>query len=404
MVTAMPPNELPKPSSLTVSFPMPSRPTVLFLRSNPIAPDPRVEKEARALASAGYIVRALGWDRTAQLPAIENQDDFEIVRLPIQAGFGRGIGNLPQLLRWQWGLWRYLASQRGKYDALHACDFDTILPALFAGFFWKKPVVYDIFDFYAEHLRRTPNWIKHTIRRVDLWAVSQARAVILADDSRRGQIRGSSPRRVEVIYNSPEDAGKNLIPENDVYPTASQLRLAYIGLLQIERGLIEMLDVLQKHPEWHLVMAGFGGDQEQLLSLALGLPNVTFLGRISYERALRVSAASDALFATYDPAIPNHRYSSPNKVFEAMMLGKPIVVAHGTNMDRIIEENECGLVIEYGKADELETSLARLANDPALRHGLGKNARNAYENIYSWQLMQRHLLDLYQGIFPLSHA
>lgn len=41
---------------------------VVILRSNPVAPDPRVEKEARALSGAGYSVIALGWDRSAALP------------------------------------------------------------------------------------------------------------------------------------------------------------------------------------------------------------------------------------------------------------------------------------------------------------------------------------------------
>lgn len=383
---------------------MSSQPRVLFLRSNPIAPDPRVEKEARTLISAGYDVRVLGWDRTARLSSFESRDGFEIIRLPIRTEFGRGLGNLPQLLRWQWGLWRYLTSHHMKYDVLHACDFDTILPALFASFLWKKRVVYDIFDFYADHLRRTPVWIMDLIRRVDLWAVSKVDTVILVDDSRREQIRHTKPRRVDVIYNSPEDMEECLAPESDVYLPNSQFRLAYIGLLQVERGLLEMLEVLRRHPDWNLVMAGFGGDQEQILKLVKELPNIVFLGRVSYERALRISAAADVLFATYDPEIPNHRYSSPNKVFEAMMLGKPIVVARGTNMDRIIEDNDCGLVVEYGNVESLELSLTRLANEPSLRRRLGEKARLTYKNTYSWHLMQQRLFALYEELFHSSHA
>ena len=67
---------------------------VVILRSNPVAPDPRVEKEARALSGAGYSVIALGWDRTAALPVRESREAWEIIRLPIRAPFGQGLGNL----------------------------------------------------------------------------------------------------------------------------------------------------------------------------------------------------------------------------------------------------------------------------------------------------------------------
>ena len=144
-----------------------------------------------------------------------------------------------------------------------------------------------------------------------------------------------------------------------------------------------------------------GGDQERILASAAGLANVNWHGRVPYERALQLSAAADALFATYDPAIPNHRYASPNKLFEAMMLGKPVLVCANTNMDGIVSAVDCGLVLPYGDILALETALAHLAADAALRHRLGENARRAYEESYSWARMQARLYALYASLSPL---
>ncbi len=58
---------------------------VMICRSNPLAPDPRVDKEARALAGSGYVVKAVGWDRTVELPCFERADAYDIHRLPIRA-------------------------------------------------------------------------------------------------------------------------------------------------------------------------------------------------------------------------------------------------------------------------------------------------------------------------------
>lgn len=368
------------------------------MRSNPVAPDPRVEKIARALHRAGYRVTAVGWDRSAKLPAAETVEGFEIIRVPIHAEFGSGLANLPNLLRWQWGLTRWLAKHHGEFDIVHACDFDTILPALWCKQRWGHAVVYDIFDFYADHLRRTPGWIKDCIRWTDLRAIDRANAVILVDDARVAQIAGANPKRLSIVYNSPEDVGEEALP---VYSpsAAGGLRLAYVGLLQVERGLFEMLNVLSRHPEWHLDLAGFGGDEAQIAERVNSMPNVSFYGRVAYDQALALSRAADVLFATYDPAIPNHRYSSPNKVFEAMMLGKPIIVAHDTNMDRMIAAADAGVLVKYGDEAELEVAMRQLADHPETRLQLGANARRAYDHTYSWQVMESRLKTLYDEIF-----
>lgn len=373
------------------------RPRVLILRSNPIAPDPRVEKIARALHRFGYSVTALGWDRSAQLPEKEAVDGFTIIRMPIHADFGSGLANLPNLLRWQWSLSAWLAKHHIEFDIIHACDFDTILPALWCKRRWGQTVVYDIFDFYADHLRRTPVWIKNWIRRVDLISINRADAVILVDDARIAQIAGSTPKKMVVVYNSPEEVNPSDLPMYSPSSTG-ELRIAYVGLLQVERGLFEMLNIVARHPNWHLDLAGFGGDEKEIAERANGMANVIFHGRVAYSTALALSQAADVLFATYDPSIPNHRYSSPNKVFEAMMLGKPIIVSYNTNMDRIISTAEAGLVVTYGDEAALETALTKLADDPSLRQQFGQRSRAAYEQMYSWQVMESRLRDLYGEI------
>ena len=109
---------------------------IVFLRSNPIDPDPRVEKEARVLNWAGYAVEVVGWDRAASLPREELRDFGPIKRLPMRVKFGSGLSDFPYLLRFQFGLIGYLISNRKRYDIIHACDFDTLLPSLLAKRSW----------------------------------------------------------------------------------------------------------------------------------------------------------------------------------------------------------------------------------------------------------------------------
>jgi glycosyltransferase involved in cell wall biosynthesis len=377
-----------------------NKPGIVILRATPIHPDPRVEKIGRALAQAGYSIQALGWNRDGSLPVVEYSAGFPIQRLAINASPAQGLGNLPAHLRWQFALFTWLRRQRNSYQVLHACDFDTILPALWAQRLWGKKVIYDIFDFYADMLRATPRPIKSFLRRLDLAAIGRADALLLADDARYAQITGAKPRRSAVIYNSPEDITKNWNPTDPIAPKTDKdvsLRLAYIGLLQLERGLLPLLKVLSDHPEWHLDLAGSGAEAMQIAEKARVLRNVTFHGKVPYDRALALSAAVDVLPAFYDPAIPNHRFASPNKLFEGMMLAKPLVAAHGTSFDRILIQEHCGLVVDYGNCEQLAAALKRL-EDPDLRQRLGTNARHAYDTSYGWKKMVERLLDIYQAV------
>ncbi|MCC7129263.1 MAG: glycosyltransferase WbuB [Anaerolineae bacterium UTCFX2] len=369
---------------------------VLICRSNPIAPDPRVEKEAQSLLKAGYQTHLLGWDRTGALPVYEETAWGIIERLPIKAEYARGILNFFPLLRWQFGLLVWLLRHSDEFALLHACDFDTILPALFCARLKKKKLIYDIFDFYADHLRNTPGFVKALIRRVDLWAIGRADGLILVDESRIEQIAGAKPRRLAVIYNTPQDLWN--AAQAQPGSAASSIRVAYVGLLQYERGLLELIEVMQRHPDWQLDLAGFGGDEAAIQQSAAANPNIRWHGRVPYSQALELSRQANVLVALYDPVIPNHRYASPNKIFEAMMLGKPVIVARGTNMDRIVEDAQCGLVVNYGAADELDDALARLERDAELREKLGRAARQAYEQHYSWAVMEARLTALYQQV------
>ncbi len=368
---------------------------VLFCRSNAVAPDPRVEKAARALQRHGYSVHILAWDRSTAWPRQETRDGLPIERIALAAAFGQGLRNLPALTRWQAALTRWLWRHRREFDVIHACDFDTVLPALLCKRWCGHRVVYDIFDFYAAHVR-APRPLKALLQRIEWWAVRQANATIIVDESRRHQLRGAQPQHLTVIYNTPEDR-RQALPSPPPSPPGA-LRLAYIGALMAGRGLPMLLRILRRHPAWHLDLAGFGSLAAALQAEAQSLPNVTWHGRVLYEDALRLSAQADALLALYDPRVPNHRYASPNKVFEAMMLGKPVVTTQGTSIDQLVQQWQCGLAVPYGDEAALENALATLAAAPETRRRLGRHARRAYETAYAWPKMAQRLVALYERI------
>lgn len=103
--------------------------------------------------------------------------------------------------------------------------------------------------------------------------------------------------------------------------------------------------------------------------------------------------------ALYDPAIPNHRYASPSKVFEAMALGKPVIVARGTGIDRRVRRHRLGWVVPYGNVEALEAALTEVAGwTPARRRAFTRRAPRLYRRRWGWPRMERRLLRLYRDV------
>lgn len=370
----------------------------MICRSNPVVYDPRVEKTANALAAAGYSVCIVCWDRSGELAAREIIDHLEYIRIRIPSRYGTGLRNLFPLLLWQIRLLLWLFNHRNQYDLIHACDFDTILPSLLMKkITHQKKVIYDIFDFYAENLRHTPECLKNVIRKIDLAAIEHADHIILVDESRRQEIGKARAKQVSIINNTPQDTCDS---HTDTHPKQGKtgFRLAYVGQLIHGRSLAQICEILKSHPDWHFDLAGFGADQNAIIASAHSSPNIRWHGAISYEQALQIYSEADVLLAIYDPTIPNHRTASPNKVFEAMMLQKPVIVAAGTSIDRFVSDNKIGMVVKYSDIKQLEQTLNWLANSMQQRQDMGKRARRLYESEYSWAIMENRLKQIYHEL------
>jgi glycosyltransferase involved in cell wall biosynthesis len=116
------------------------------------------------------------------------------------------------------------------------------------------------------------------------------------------------------------------------------------------------------------------------------------------ERIMEAMRGSDALFAIYDPSVPNNRFASPNKLFEAMMCGKPIIVNAGTSMDQTVQEEDCGIVIETISPESIMKAVLTLKANQDLRARLGSNGRRAYDQKYSWSIMEKRLTELHSRL------
>jgi glycosyltransferase involved in cell wall biosynthesis len=372
-------------------------PRVALLRSR--FPDVRLEKEARALAKGGFQTEIITWDRKRGAPSAKREPVTDVKALELAAP---PSSVLVILLLPVWMCYAFTRLVRGKADTVHAADFDACLPAFLAAKITNVPMVYDIYDLYAETMAFPflKKCLRRFISRLDSRLMDQASEIILPDRSRLKQIGERFAGKTVYVYNSPEESQE----EQDLNLAAHEhdgFSLFFGGEVTPDRCLHQVMEAVTGLPDISLKIVGPAGAAygAKLRDLALKASNVDL--QLSWHQpdyVMKCVRESDALFAIYDPIVPNNRFSSPNKLFEAMMCGKPIIVNAGTSMDLTVKEEDCGIVIDKISPEAIREAILRLKRDAGLRKRLGGNGRRAYDQKYGWSIMERRLIELHSRL------
>lgn len=369
---------------------------VVFARSkSPAGIEPRLRKEATTLARAGYEVHAILWDRGLAHATEELGGGVRIHRYRLRAPEGRAGLALLLPRWWSFLFFRILAL---RPDVVHAVDLDTAGPSLAAARIAGARLVYDIFDFYADMVTAPlPRWFRILLSRIEESVIRGADVVVVPDRRRQEQFPGARPRRLVEILNVPEDWG-----DTGQSAGAGAFRVFYGGMIARDRGLIDLLAACEATGA-RLLVAGHGPDEAKLLDDIESSPVAAYLGTVSYEEVLRQTAAADAIAALYDPSVTNNRFAAPNKLFEAMMLSKPVIVSDDTLAARIVREEACGIVVKYGDREGLKEALESIMLSPAESDAMGRRGRAAFERRYNWSAMEPLLLEMYADLLR-SHS
>lgn len=366
--------------------------TIIILRSNPVNPDSRVEKEAAALSDAGYNVHIVCWDRESNhseaISTIIN-DKIKISRLGFKASFGEGLKNIKPYLKFQFTMKSWLKKHKDEYNYVHACDFDTAFFTQSTVLRLHKKFVFDLFDFICGNPK---NFMQKCVKKAQLKLINKSDATIICTEDRKKQIAGSNPKKLVIIHNTPAE-----IPFENVKSKSKNISFVYVGILQDFRLLKELVEYFSNHSEYTFNVGGFGIYEELFKEAASKHENINFLGKIPYDKTLQLERESDIMLAIYDPSIENHIFAAPNKFYESLMLGKPVIMVKGTGMSNEVEENNIGITIEYS-LDGFDKGVNELISKKKEWKKMSEAARNLYKTKFTWDLMKSRLIDLYNNI------
>lgn len=369
---------------------------ILFIRSNPVNPDSRVEKEIATLAKAGHDVMLFAWDRTSDHPILHTEELFgeykiNVYRIGIESVYSAGFKkNLRPLLKFQVAIHNFIKKHKDNVDVIHACDFDTAFSS-----FFSKPrkcqFVYDVFDYYVDSFS-VPGSLKSMVEKIDTHIMNKADAVIICTEERVNQLRFSTPKKLIVIHNTPM---KLVSIEYESNNSHEKVKIAYIGILSYGRNILETCLFVSQNVQFELHIGGFGILEPEVKKFAEENENIIFYGKLSYAETLSIENRCDILIAFYDPSVPNHKFAAPSKFYEALMLGKPLIMAENTGMSEVVKKNDIGSVVPYSSPQKGFMELLERKVD---WKKMGEREKKLYDELYSWNTMSERLVKLYQDL------
>ena len=182
-------------------------------------------------------------------------------------------------------------------------------------------------------------------------------------------------------------------PESDgaAFRQAQDLADEFVVLYAGAHGLSNDLDVvldaaalLTDQPGLRIVLLGDGKEKPRLQARAaeMGLDKVLFLPPLPKTKMAEALAAADACLAILKP-IELYKTTYPNKVFDYMAAGRPVILAIDGVIREVVEEAEAGVFAQPGDPEALAAAIQQLASNPAKCRTMGNNGRKSIEMNFS---------------------
>lgn len=358
---------------------------IILVASNSIVRHPRIWKIVNSLQKR-YNISVLGWNREG-IPLKNINKYFAPLKLfRLKAPFGKPSLILYYPLFWAWIFFRLLKS---RPNVVHAVDLDTLLPCTLYKLLLRKKLVYDVHDRFGGYVPPKFKTLYDTINLLEELLSKQANMLITVSEKVQNTFR-LRPKNYEVIMNLSEEY-------NLKKPRSKEglLTLVYTGLICKDQGLESVTAAIKDLKGVQLVLAGRIADK-QLLDKMLKLSNVKYKGLLLRRDSLKLEASSDVMVVLYDLQYRKNKLSSPNKVFEAMMCGIPLI----TNMEQEVVDKEvgCGIIVDYDDITQLKEAIILLRDNAELRKKLGQNGRKAFLEKYNWNRMEEKLYEIYGSL------
>jgi glycosyltransferase involved in cell wall biosynthesis len=368
--------------------------------------DVRVEKIARSLRAGGHDVCILSANAQGRA-GCETLDGLHIRRLPATPSrWLNAVISTPFYLNPFWFRLAYEVVRREQIDLVIVRDLPLVLVGVWLKSRFRIPLILDMAEDYPAMYRESLDvggwraWIYRIVKNPTVMAFVERRAVPLVDhtlvvveeSARRLKAQLGIPEmRISVVGNTPRLASLHSDAAPPRRDAQSCLRLIYTGFVQEARGLedvVEALGILRARGlDMKFRVVGDGPYLPRLAKLVKEKDlqsAVEFTGWVAHEDLATYVHEADVGVIPH-PKNDHTDTTVPNKLFDYMACGRPVVVSNAAPLERIVTDERCGLVYKAGSPESLAAVLAQMSDDRAALERLGRSGAEAVRQRFHWE-------------------
>lgn len=366
----------------------------------------RAAKEIEVLRENDIDITVVSWIKDAlKLPATEVKDGITVYRFFLQPPKTSFVKRMFAYLKMSRAISRQIRKIRP--DAVVCHDLEMLHPSVKAVKALKVPLFYDSHENWPAMVAQNSRFESSRLAALEKKLLKHVTYSYTYGDDLTEKFNGMG-FPAATLYNSKKLGSVPSITEADITEMKKQMGfelsdfvLGFAGSSKLDNGISQTIDALTKLPEniKFFVVGGSRrlGDVEEITRYVSekGLENrVKFTGRIESDMLLRYTATFDVGTALFQPFSQNEIARVPNKIFDYMALGLPMVVSDFPNMRRVVvDESDCGLVVDPTDIDEITKAVRHFYEHPDDTQEKGKMGRAMFEQAYCWDMQKKKLVD-----------
>jgi len=360
--------------------------------------DSRVLKTNISLQNTGYRVQVVAlWENDI--------DEFEIIQnIPVHRvklkSKNWSKNKLVQLIKYFELIYKIVKIYKNS-DIFHCNDLNTLPIAFIIKQFFNKnvKVVYDAHEYETE-INGLSGVQKKATKLLEKFLIKYADRVICVSEAIANEyVKLYNIKKPDLVLNTPL---YQVVEKKDIFRETFKIAkektvFLYQGGLSSGRGIEILLETFKtiENKNAVIVFMGYGPLESLVQNATKEYENIYFHKAVSPEVLLNYTSSADFGILFYENNCLNHYYCSPNKMFEYIMAGIPVIASNLYEMKRLVENNKIGVVAQQNTPEGLQVAIeeAIKLNQEELQENLKK-----VKEVYNWEEQEKVLLNLYKGL------
>ena len=349
--------------------------------------DVRLGKTCRSLSALGHDVSFIGWDRRPDLRKRVDSAGTTMNVMPLATRHGRFT------FYGQLRFWCFIARKLFAIRPRVVCcvNEDLSLFVLPFKFVLYRYLVCDVYDGLVDR-HSNKNWALTLFLRIVVFLVRRFSDRLITTDCARYERFGKFKAKTIIVENVPDTSEGNLqlsYPQDNV-------KIYVTGGLSEGRGIETILKVVDEIDDAEIICTGWPRC-DFAANVFLKHSKVTYKGIVPLNESLQLASECDAILCFYSPISVNNVYASPNKLYDAMSVGRPVLINAETLVSKWVEENKIGYVCGYDDIEQLKELVLSLKANRKDLPTFGKKGKELLAKGRDWRGMETRLEQLYQS-------